>query len=119
LTHSGETIASNAAADPIVFKTAIDTSRDLYLAGAAHTNPLATALAGNFAGFPPLLIQVAATEILLDDAIRLARLAALENVAVTLDVWPGMVHAWHLFSRDLQEARDATAQAAHWLNAKL
>jgi acetyl esterase/lipase len=119
LTHSGETIASNAAADPIVFKTAIDTSRDLYLAGAGHTNPLATALAGNFAGFPPLLIQVAATEILLDDAIRLARLAALENVAVTLDVWPGMVHAWHLFSRDLQEARDATAQAAHWLNAKL
>jgi acetyl esterase/lipase len=119
LTHSGETITSNQATDPIVFKTAIDTSRDLYLAGAGHANPLATASAGNFAGFPPLLIQVAATEILLDDAIRLARLAALENVAVTLDVWPGMVHAWHLFARDLGEAREATAQAARWLNARL
>jgi acetyl esterase/lipase len=119
LTHSGETIHANAPTDPIVFANSIDTSRDIYLAGAAPTHPLATATAGNFAGFPPLLIQVASAEILLDDAIRLARLAALEGVAVTLEVWPGLVHVWHLFAPDLREGRDATAQAALWLNARL
>jgi acetyl esterase/lipase len=119
LTHAGETILANAPSDPIVFPGSITISRDLYLNGAAHTHPLATAGAGNFAGFPPLLIHVASAEILLDDAIRLARLAALENVAVTLEVWPGLVHVWHLFAPDLQEGRDAIAQAAHWLNARL
>jgi acetyl esterase/lipase len=119
LTNAGQTIQRNAATDPIVFLAALTASRDLYLAGEDHAHPLATAAEAGFAGFPPLLIQVAATEILLDDAIRLARLAALRNVAVTLDVWPGMVHVWHLFARDLQEARDATAQAAQWLNARL
>ncbi len=119
LTHSGETIKTNAPTDPIVFEAAVTLTRDLYLNGAGYEHPHATAMPRNFSGFPPLLIQVAATEILLDDALRLARLAAHANVAVTLQVWPGMVHAWHLFARDLAEARDATAQAAEWLNANL
>jgi epsilon-lactone hydrolase len=119
LTHSGETIDSNAASDPMVFASTLSASRDIYLGGAAIEHPYAHASAGNFSSFPPLLIQVSATEILLDDAIRLARLAALEGVPVSLEIWPGLVHVWHLFSRDLQEARDALAQAAHWLNARL
>lgn len=36
-------------------------------------------------GLPPLLIQVGTHEILLDDALRLARQAALDDVDVTLD----------------------------------
>jgi acetyl esterase/lipase len=119
LTNAGETIQRHAATDPIVFHSVLHASRDIYLAGAGYSDPLVGPAAGSLAGFPPLLIQVGSTEILLDDAIRLARLAALENVAVTLDVWPGMVHVWHLFARDLQEARDACAQAAAWLNARL
>ena len=34
-------------------------------------------------------------ETLLDDAVRLARVAGAADVRVTLEVWPDMIHAWH------------------------
>jgi monoterpene epsilon-lactone hydrolase len=119
LTHSGETISSNVGTDPMVFASTLTESRDIYLSGAAADHPYAHASGGTMKSFPPLLIQVASTEILLDDAIRIARLAGLDGVPVSLEIWPGMVHVWHLFSRDLQEARDAITQAAAWLKARL
>jgi acetyl esterase/lipase len=44
-----------------------------------------------------LLIQVGSAETLLDDAVRLAAVAGAADVRVTLEVWPDMIHAWHLF----------------------
>jgi monoterpene epsilon-lactone hydrolase len=76
----------------MVFASTLGGSRDICLAGAAIEHPYAHANAGNFSKFPPLLIQVSATEILLDDAIRLAKLAALEGVPASLEIWPGMMH---------------------------
>jgi monoterpene epsilon-lactone hydrolase len=119
LTHSGETISGNAGTDPMVFVSTLTESRGIYLSGAAADHPYAHVGPGNAQSFPPLLIQVSATEILLDDALRIARLTSLDGVAVTLEIWPAMVHVWHLFSRDLQEARDAIGQAATWLTTRL
>jgi acetyl esterase/lipase len=49
-----------------------------------------------------LLIQVGAAETLLDDAIRLAKVAGAANVRVDLQIWPEMVHVWHLFHPELK-----------------
>jgi monoterpene epsilon-lactone hydrolase len=121
LTHSGASIVSNQASDPIVFKSAIDLTRDLYLGGASRTDPFGSPGAGgaDLKGLPPLLIQVATDEILLDDALNIARLAAHAGVPVTFEGWKGLVHAWHLFSRDLEEGRLACKRAGEWLNATL
>jgi acetyl esterase/lipase len=53
-------------------------------------------------GLSPLLIQVGAAETLLDDAIRLAKIAGAADVRVDLQVWPEMVHVWHLFHPELK-----------------
>jgi acetyl esterase/lipase len=58
-------------------------------------------------GLPPLLIQVGSYEVLLDDSINLARLAALANVQVTLEVWPEMAHVWHMFHPWIEEGTKA------------
>jgi acetyl esterase/lipase len=58
-------------------------------------------------GLPPLLIQVGAAESLLDDSLRVAERARAAGVDVTLEVWPDMIHAWHVFAPMLEEGRRA------------
>ena len=72
---------------------------------------------GDLSGLPPLLIQVGSHEILLSDAIRLAGRAAEADVAVTLEVVPGVPHVFQGFAAVLDDAATALGRAAGFLNA--
>ena len=61
---------SRAAVDPMVQKEGLDQMSATYLQGADPKNPLASPLHADFAGLPPLLIQVGDAETLLDDRLR-------------------------------------------------
>jgi monoterpene epsilon-lactone hydrolase len=74
----------------------------LYLNGADPRSPLAAPIYADLAGLAPLLIQVGAAETLLDDAIRLARVAGAADIGIDLQIWPEMVHVWHLFHPELK-----------------
>lgn len=84
-------------------------------AAVSATHPLASPIHADLSGLPPILVQVGSSEILLDDAVRLARRAGSCGVPTTLEVWPGMPHVWHLFAVLLSEARDARAAAGTFL----
>jgi acetyl esterase/lipase len=70
-------------------------------------NPLVSPVHADLDGLPPLLIQVGAAESLLDDSLRVAERARGADVDVTLEVWPDMIHAWHVFAPMLEEGRRA------------
>jgi acetyl esterase/lipase len=70
-------------------------------------NPLAAPIHADFAGLPPLLVQVGEVEALRDDGVRLAERARAAGVVVELEVWPDMIHAFHVFAPMLAEAREA------------
>lgn len=110
---------SNIVQDPIVFPHVLDISAAHYLNGHRASDPLVSPITADLRGLPPLLIQVGSGELLLDDSLRLAKTATAAEVDVTLQVWPQMVHAWHLFAPRLSEGRDATRVAAVWLNKVL
>jgi acetyl esterase/lipase len=78
-----------------------------YLNGADPRTPLASPLHADLHGLPPMLIQAGSAETLLDDAVRLARMAGAAGVGVNLEVWPDMIHAWHLFYQDVAAGRRA------------
>jgi acetyl esterase/lipase len=99
---TGETMSSKSAADPIVQRAGIEEMARLYLNGADPRSPLAAPLYADLSGLAPLLIQVGATETLLDDAIRLAKAAGAVDVRVELQIWPEMIHVWHLFHPELK-----------------
>jgi monoterpene epsilon-lactone hydrolase len=40
-------------------------------------------------------------------------------VSVTLEVWPRMIHAWHLWARRLADGRRALASAGAFIRAHL
>lgn len=79
------------------------------------TNPYASPLYADFAGLPPLYIQVGSTEVLLDDSRRVAEKAKAAGVAVEIEVWPDMPHVWQLYAPMVPEARDALDRAAAFL----
>ncbi|MBC8085241.1 MAG: alpha/beta hydrolase [Hymenobacter sp.] len=83
----------------------------LYAADTPPTNPLLSPVQGTLRGLPPLLIQVSDAEVLHDDVVRFCRKARAAGVPVTLQVFGGLVHWWHLFWRFVPEARQALGQA--------
>jgi len=62
-----------------------------------------------------MLIQVGSAETLLDDAVRLAARAGAAETAVTLEIWPRMIHAWPLWNARLEEGRLALGNAGAFM----
>jgi acetyl esterase/lipase len=81
--------------------------------------PLLSPHYGDLHGLPPLLIHAGGEEILLSDATRLAEKARAAGVDVSLVVWPGMWHVWHLFAPSLPEARQAVDAIGAFIRGRL
>jgi acetyl esterase/lipase len=88
----GEMMSTKEVADLMVQRAGILEMAGLSLNGADPRSPLAAPIYADLRGLAPLLIQVGASETLLDDAIRLARVADAADVRVDLQIWPEMVH---------------------------
>jgi epsilon-lactone hydrolase len=120
LTMSGSTLASKAAVDPLIHREYLNELADAYLsAGMDRKDPRLSPLYADFRNFPPILTQVGSDETLLDDATRLAGLAGAADVAVTLEIWPHMIHAWPLWNAHLEDGRRALANAGAFIRAQL
>lgn len=84
----------------------------LYAAETPLAHPLLSPVQADLQGLPPLLIQISDAEVLGDDVQRFAAKARAAGTPVTLQVFEGLVHWWHLFWRFLPEARTALDQVA-------
>lgn len=104
---SGASMETRAAVDPMVQKGPLVEMAGAYLQGADSRNPLASPLYGDFKGLPPLLIQVGDAETLLDDTTRIVPKLKAAGVDVTMEVWPDMIHVWHLFAPMLDKGQEA------------
>lgn len=84
----------------------------------AHDHPLVSPVHAEMNGLPPLLIQVGAAETLLDDSLRVAERARSAGVDVQLEVWPDMIHAWHIFAPMLEEGRRAIERIGRFVRQR-
>jgi acetyl esterase/lipase len=115
----GETMSSRAAADPTVQRAGLLDMAQLYLNGADPRAPLAAPIHADLKGLAPLMIQVGACETLLDDALRLAGAAGAADVRVDLQIWPEMIHVWHLFHPELQAGVKAIKSGGAFVRAMI
>lgn len=103
LSMSGGTIQSMKAYDPVLTEEWLRGAANAYLAGTDPKTPGASPLFGKMGGLPPMLIQVGNDEVLRDDALRMDAVATRAGVNVQLEVWPEMVHGWHMMGTWLPE----------------
>ena len=103
----GESMVTKAEIDPMVTRDVALMFAKAYLGDANPRTPLASPLYADLAGLPPLLIQVGTSEVLFDDARRLADRARAVGVDVILEPWDDMVHMWHFFAAMLPEGQQA------------
>ena len=120
LTMSGSTLITKDVVDPLIHKGYLRELADAYLGSASdRKDPRVSPLFANLTGMPPLLIQVGSAETLLDDAIRLAAAAGEADVSVTLEIWPHMIHAWHLWNAHLEPGQQALGNAGSFMREHL
>lgn len=120
LTMSGSTMASKDSVDPLIHKPYLEELAIAYLPRTLdRKDPRVSPLFADLRGFPPVLVQVGSDETLLDDAVRFAAAAGAADVAVTLEIWPRMIHAWPLWNARLEAGRRALAIAGAFISAAL
>jgi epsilon-lactone hydrolase len=120
LTMSGATLSSKDAVDPLIHKPYLEELAGAYLPAAIdRKDPRVSPLYADLRGFPPTLIQIGSDETLLDDSVRFAAAAGKADVAVTLEIWPHMIHAWHLWNAHLEDGRRALVSAGAFMRARL
>jgi acetyl esterase/lipase len=111
----GDSARPGAVDDPLVQLDGLVEMGERYLGGADPHDPLAAPIYADYAGLPPLLIQVGTREILLDDATRVAARARRAGVEVTLEPWDGLIHVWHAFGPEVPEAKEAVARIGEFV----
>ena len=117
LAHTGASVQTRAEADLVNRPSWLSVYAGNYLCGADPRHPLASPLYADFAGLPPLLLQVGDAETIRDDTTRVAEKARVAGVEVTCEVWPEMIHVWHLRKPSFPEAREAVAHIVSFIEA--
>jgi acetyl esterase/lipase len=118
LAHTGASIDALAGRDPSMEKSMLLDMAKWYLGERDLKTPLASPLYADLTGLPPLLTQVGAIEMLLDDSVRLDQRARAQGVESVLEVWEEMVHSWHFYYPHLQEGREAIAKLGAFIRSK-
>jgi len=119
LTLAGATMDTKREADPLFTPEAFPARVADYTSGHDPALGLISPIFADLSGLPPLIIQAGTHELLLDDAIRLARQAATADVQVTLDITPGVPHVFQAYYPILDEAAAALDRAGQLLSAHL
>jgi acetyl esterase/lipase len=119
LTLAGTTMETKRAADPLLSRENLQPRVTDYTSGQDAALGLISPIFADLSGLPPLIIQAGTHEVLLDDAVRLAHQAAIADVAITLDITPGVPHVFQAYYPILDEAAAALDRAGQFLSAHL
>lgn len=108
LTLSGESYTLNFELDPL-FGNSNETLlyESEYAGDHDKKDPYISPIYGNFRDFPPMLIQVGSTEMLLSDSVTVASMADIAGVDVRLSIYDDMFHVFQLAGKLFPEAKKA------------
>jgi monoterpene epsilon-lactone hydrolase len=119
LTLAGTTMETRREVDPLLSEELLQARVTDYTAGQDAALGLISPVFADLSGLPPLIIQAGSHEVLLDDAVRLARQAATADVEVTLEITPGVPHVFQAYHPILDEAPVALDRAGEFLSGHL
>ena len=115
---SAPSMGALAHADPLLNARSLKEMAEAYIQSGDARAPTASPAHADLHGLPPMLIHVGSDEVLLDDAKALERRARASGNDATLEIWPGMIHVWHMFHPMLPEGGEAIAGLAQFVRRR-
>jgi epsilon-lactone hydrolase len=109
---TGASLRSNAVADPILPVAQMAMLVNLVRGDLSPSDPRISPLFATFDAPPPVYMQVGTTEILRDDARRMATVLDAAGGRVEVAEWMDAPHVWHLADGFVPEARAALQHIA-------
>jgi monoterpene epsilon-lactone hydrolase len=103
--------------DPLLSPESLAARVPDYTSGQDAAPGLISPIFADLSNLPSLIIQAGTHEVLLDDAIRLARQAATADVEVTLEITPRVPHVFQAYYPILDEAAAALDRGGRFLSA--
>ena len=113
--HEGASFRENAAREAVLPAAQAGLMAEMYLAGADPRDPDISPLLASYPGAPPVWITVGSTEILRDDARRMAAHLRDQGVSASLEEEHDLPHVWPIFHNTLPEARATLDALARWI----
>jgi acetyl esterase/lipase len=111
LLATGASLATNARSEDMLIGANVAATARHYATPEQLRHPFVSPLYGEYRNSPPMLIFASTSEVLRDDAVRLAGRARSQGADVTLQLEAALPHVWPIFDV-LPEARRAIAQTA-------
>ncbi|SDW31549.1 alpha/beta hydrolase [Roseicitreum antarcticum] len=118
LTYQSPSLVENAGRDILLPPQRLQRLSQRILQGGDPADPRISPFFASFHGAPPVFIQAARTEILRDDALRMADRLRAFDVDVRCDIWGNLPHVWQFFHGWLPEARAALREVAGFIRAR-
>lgn len=116
MTATAATYQSKAGTDQLFSLDSATEAGAMYLQGHDQTDPLASPVFADMAGFPPTLVFASADEVLLGDALALVSRLAEAGVEVHSVLRPGVAHAWPAVFPTETASAEALVQTARFLD---
>src|SRR5262245_4434471 len=116
LACTGDSLRLNEGRCAMFHRANITDFARIYLGDASPQHPHASPVFADLGGLPPLLLQVASDELLLDDSRRVHDNVLKAGGVCRLEVFDGVFHGWQMLDGFLPEAGRALQQAAAFVN---
>ena len=123
-TLSSPSMVDNQHSDPVLRLSNLLVLRGHYVPSPAlYTHPEVSPLFADFTGFPPLLLQAGSSELLRDEAVRVAHKAHAAGVDVAVELWPETPHVFQVApflpesARAIEHIVDFVAQRTGWVTS--
>ncbi|HKQ38260.1 MAG TPA: alpha/beta hydrolase [Verrucomicrobiae bacterium] len=115
LAGTGESIRANDGRDAMFRTDNMPDFAAAYLGEQSASNPLASPFYANLKGLPPVQLQVASPELLLDDSRRVHEKIQQSGGVSRLEIYDDLFHGWQMTDRIVPEARDSLRSAAKFI----
>ena len=80
--------------------------------------PWLSPIHGDLSNLPPTLIHASQAEMFYDDACRYVNKATSSGTEAVLQVWPHMLHVWHIFHDAIPEADEAFGHIEKFMESR-
>ncbi len=114
----GRSIRDNQRFDYVV-QAIVDQWLPGYVGSASPDDPLVSPVRADLAGLPPLYVLAGGAEVLLDPIAAFVARAKDQDVDVTYEVYPDMIHVFPIFASMLPECRPAIERMGAFIRDRL